>query len=114
MHSIPYTILNGQKIVSAFVNGIKSTFIFDLNQDQTLINSVYFKDNKRISLDGKLILLDKLNLYGLKVINKNYKAQDLSLYEKNGRTIHGIFGQDIIEDYTLTIFDNRFILKNKI
>lgn len=108
--TIPFAQHNNLKLVSAFVNGVKSTFIIDPIKQKTVLNSNYFFNKKANSEDE--VYLSRITLYGLKPRGNRFKSEDLSEYEQNGRAIHGIFGQDILDGYNVDISENRLILSS--
>ncbi len=110
-HYIPFTEYKHLKIVHAFINGTKCSFIFNADQLNTVVNSTYFTQDKTKYIEGiPNVFLPKLRLYGLKLNSPYIESKDLSTYEKNGRIIHGIFGKDIIDGFDVTISNHKFIL----
>lgn len=109
---IPYTTHKNLKIVSVFINGVKSTFILNMDQEQTILNSNYFTPSKTKDSNTDSIFLPKMSFYGLKPEQSYFKLQDLSSFEESGRTIHGIFGKDIIKGYEVIIGKDKLVLTN--
>ena len=110
---IPFIEYNNLKIVYAFLNGTKCSFILDPEQPTTVVNSNYFPIKKSVSEHDHLqVFLPKLNLYGLKSGSPYVEALDLSTYEQNGRMIHGIFGQDMINGFDLSVTEGKFVLSS--
>lgn len=111
--TIPFSNYNNHKIVYAFINGVKSTFIIDLELEKTILNSNYFFKRVAGNTSKEPIFLSKINLYGLKPDEHLFYTQDLSEHEQDGRAIHGIFGQDILKGFQVTIAESRFILSEQ-
>lgn len=112
-HYIPFTEYKNLKIVHAFINGTKCSFILNTDLANTVVNSNYFAQDKSKSLEeSSQVFLPKLSLYGLKSSSPYIESKDLSTYEKNGRIIHGIFGKDIVDGFDVTVSNGKFILTN--
>lgn len=112
---INYETYGELKLVYPFINMVRRTFILDLNSEQTVLNKKYYS---YLDPEGnnKLNFI-RLSFFHLRMDHQLLKLRNLSKYELDGTTIHGVFGQDFFSDYDINSIiynNNSFILKPNI
>lgn len=113
---IPFTITNNMIIVKAILNGYERDFILDSGSGFTIINSKRIGNDTTENpndetvlttakgvhdetLSGMNITNTDLNFYGICVNRQDMLTHDLSHFERNGRTIFGLIGHDLLSKY---------------
>lgn len=107
--TVPMEIQDNMIVVTAKLNGIERTFIFDSGAQSLYLNSRYFGKDTINSISGAksvnssisgqdIIPIDSFDFYGIKTQNKDFVMSDLSHLLKD-EGIYGLIGYQVVKDY---------------
>ena len=110
---IPYKDYKNYKMVFGYINGFRAQFLIDIERQESVLNKAYFYtakngQEKRVNQ----ISIASLIFFKLKFRNIVFKVEDLTKYEADGRTVYGIIGLDLFNDFIINLDEtkNRLVI----